>query len=377
VSDKNPKNSNHYQASSQLAKLLISTTGVKKDPYNLDDHQETDLINDDLTYTTPSNNMKQLLKCSSPSTLNRNTRQAPHIIATSQSSSNTPALMLRSQNFSNGNFNAKISAKVNPSNPKLILPASSLSDVNCGEHQVRFSNNNNNKQSPHHINYNTQQYQNFTLNKLNYESKKNSQSKEYYDNTTLPSNNSSNNKNIDLINSMNSSDFSKMINDQAFRLSDLFNELSPSLNINNNSAGTNKSTFLNHKPNMVMNTSSFLTNGNSFSASTPSSTSSAASSPTNSSPSTQSSLGKPISNQNKSLLIQSNNHANANSNNTHTFNKFPVPFNNVSTLTHTTNRIYNKHNAANQQQSNIYSKINDYQGNYNTLSQSQTKHLNI
>jgi hypothetical protein len=348
------KGGNYYQPSSHLAKLLVSTgTPSKKDPYNLDDHQETDLISDDVTYSTPQpsmppSHMKHLLKSSSPATLTRpGSRHSPHVHSTA---ANTPALMLRSsQNtaMSNGNFNAKISAKVNG---KPVLPTASMSDIN--------------RQSPHHTNHH-----NLTLGKINYNLGKcnnnSSGEKEYYDNASLAMANNNNNKNIDMINSMNNADFSKMINDQAFRLSDLFNELNPMTNNGNN----NKTSFaVNSKP---ANTSSFVAHAN-FSGSIPSSASSNSSSPTSSS--TQSNAGK-------TLLIQSSHHHNG----AHTFNKFPVPFNGAvnGTLTHTTNRIYNKHHAQQNKSGNIYSKINDYQASFNPSSSSnpssqhQTKHMNI
>jgi hypothetical protein len=349
----------------------------------LDNHQETDLINDDGAYSTPpassSSNMKQLLKCSSP-LKSSSSRLSPHIIATAaQSTANTPALMLRSQNFSNGNFNAKISAKV-PANPRLVLPTNSLSDINSFD-QARFHASGSKHQSPHHTT--TNNHHNLTLNKLSYEMSKNS-AKEYYDNASAAaaaSSSNNNNKNIDLINSMNNSDFSKMINDQAFRLSDLFNELNPNLIVNNNNGTVNKSTFNNAAKPATTNTSSFLANNTAMS----SSASSASSSPTSSCQS--SGIGN--SGGGKSLLMQSNHQGGGHHHTggggsgkgTHTFNKFPVPFNG-NTLTHTTNRIYNKHNTSHHQQqssANIYSKINDYQANFNPTSsgQGQTKHLNI
>ena len=97
-----------------------------------------------------------------------------------------PMMMIRSQNIPNGNFNAKISAG---------FSSSTINDF-------KASNSNSKPQ-----------FNSFTLNR-NMESKQPKDRSEYYENASKKDENS----------------LSKMLQDTTFRLSDLFNELSPNIN---------------------------------------------------------------------------------------------------------------------------------------------------
>lgn len=300
----------YYKNAPQLSKLLISTSDITKSTM----HRETDLINndDDEDETQIESNKNSLLATSGATN--------KLIFKSSSPSINQSSLLrqsphhhnqLKSHNLTNGNFNAKISTKIgghgtyatSHAHPKLIMPNACLTDH---DPMLDSSDSLRFNKKPTILQH---QFNNFTLSPAKYEDEiySTTSRKEYYDNTS----------------GMNSQggggELDKMISETTIRLTDLF-------------SGLNSNTLNRHQ--QTNPTSNFISNTNHSNT------------------------------LNKNLLVQtaaSNAAANGQA-----FNKFPMPFAS-NTLTHTTNRIYNKNN--NSSNNNVYCRINDLQG--------PTKHMNI
>jgi hypothetical protein len=315
--------SNNYYNSAQLAKLLISTSTIKRENFiDLNNNPNNDNSNSSFNRQTDILTNDDLLSFSKQLSTNSTTMSSCRPSHHQNRNYYPQQSMMRTQNFSNGNFNTKISTRT-------------LNATDSPKHGHK-------NQHPHHHH----QFNNLTINRLNYEQEMNNdadfsatsnrKSSEYYDNNVVEN------------------ELSKMLNENhVLRFSDLFNELNPNL-IPANHTTTRTTPPPPPKPpaNLLvaqMNSGSMPTTTSLSNVSTPTSTTSASSSI--SSPSSNSSA------QSKSLLIQSNQANNNNNNNT--FNKFPsLPFNNYARIINVNNNNNNNEFLSNSQQQ-------------------QTKHLNI
>ena len=135
-----------------------------------------------------------------------------------------PMMMMRSHNFTNGNFNAKISTS---SANKTIVSTPSLNESQIDAQPTRFNPNGTIQKH---------QFSNFTLNR-HFELAKNQViDKDYYENTNF--NDSSEGEAA-----QKSDDLNRLFQDTNYKLSDLFNELSPSLILSNNNSSNNNTPY--------------------------------------------------------------------------------------------------------------------------------------
>ena len=300
-----------------------------------------------------SNNQENFENCHDDEDDDNRSDEAEIKVSNSKSNSNTststlsktmqlpPMMMMRSHNFTNGNFNAKISTS---SANKTIVSTPSLNESQIPDHPTRFNPNGTIQKH---------QFSNFTLNRHFELAKNQVMDKDYYENTNF--NDSSENE------TQKNDDLNKLFQDTNYKLSDLFNELSPSLilnNNNNNSSNNNtpystpinsnnqyQSTQLYTKLNSTPTTSSNSNsnqNANVFQQ-FPTFTSSPSSIQlqTNSNASTQMNTPTPPARQ---LLLQTTNTNPNTITNSSFVNRFPNPpfnQNGSATISSTTSKFYN------------------------------------
>lgn len=275
--DENRSSSQSYHQASQFNRYLVSSpllsTSSQKDSSSDDNQDKCDSSNDSNTTPSPS----------STSTAQTNV------------SKTMASMMIRSPQ----NFNAKIST----------LSSSNINENSKSEQQRLLG------ATPIKLN-------SFMFNK-NFETLKSEKSieKDYYENTNL--------EDLD-----DNDDLTKILQDTTYRLSDLFNELSPSLIVNKQNSSTS-----NYMPsNLSVKTNLFQQFPSLTNASPP---------PPPPPPPQQLSNHSGQVNQSRQALLQA---INSNSTNQSNFNKFPIPFSNPPSNSNTSKfytNFYRNPNLAN------------------------------
>jgi hypothetical protein len=295
-----------YQSATQLNKYFTAVTSKVQKP------SPTNEYNQSIGYKTIKNNNSSTKNLAVNGTLNK------------------LSSTLRPTSYKNGNFNAKISTCSSINFPKTVVTTPLLNN----------NENSNTRYMTSLFNQKTLKTNQQLLNTSTTSKYELDLDKDYYENNTLDNSNINNSNTNDLV----QEDFNKLLKDNTYRLSDLFNELSPSL-ISTNSTNNSK---MEAAAAVASNKKSVSVTNGTLNRKSPSN------------PSTTSSFPNPIVTQTPPLppsrqtLIQA-----VNSNN---LNKFPNPFANINGSNSNINS--NNHNILNSISTPLSSKTSKFYNNF-------------
>ncbi len=200
ITKKEFESNSFYQSTTQLNRYFATVANTQKSPQRNESSGEK------------KQNYKTITNDNSSLTKNPPINQTLHKLSLSST--------LRPSNYTNGNFNAKISACNSINFPKTIVTTSLLNNHDNGNSRYTTSLFNQKSLKTCQQLLNTSITSKYELDL----------DKDYYENNTLDNSNT---------NDSVQNDFNKFLKENTYRLSDLFNELSPSL-ISTNSTNNSK-----------------------------------------------------------------------------------------------------------------------------------------